>query len=412
MTHPGPLWKPLTEAELQQAIDEGALEETHYLDLKETLEPGRSANKKIAVDIAAFALDGGTIVIGVDEREDGEPPILAPTKLDGLAERIELIARTLVHEPVQISSTLIAAENGPTGHGYLVVHVPQSPNAPHMANERFYGRGDKTNRILPQQEVLRLHERRLRDRTNIIAETHRAIEALGERQGHPSILAILAEPVGATDDMLVSLVASNDWREKVLDLLKSARRPDHGNYPPNLAGAQGFGRRAGGVTINCGMPDERRWEGKGRAAEITFRENGSLLLASEGAVIPYQLPAEPPRKPIPVVVEPVVVGHLDLFARLVAAVAEKYEFTGSWRLGLVLTHTSYARSFTLEQGFRAGNPVYDAPTYERAYSATLAELTSSPRAVVHALVSSLLWSIGSYPRWETVFTEPNSSLFS
>ncbi|MGW5569788.1 AlbA family DNA-binding domain-containing protein [Nocardia thailandica] len=409
MTHPGPLWKPRTEAELQQAINEGALEESHYLDLKKTLDRGKSANKAISLDIAAFALDGGTIVIGVDEGEDGEPPTLVPTDLDGLAERIELVARTAIHEPVQVSSTLIPAENGPTGHGYLVVHVPRSPNAPHMANDRFYGRGDKTNRVLPQEEVLRLHERRLRDRKNIIAETHRAIEALGERRGHPSILAILAEPVGAPDDMLAPLVASEGYGDAIMALLKSSLQPGHGRYEPNFADAHRFGRRAGGVTVNRGMYDGR-WEGRGRAAEITFYENGSLLLASERAVFTKPSQVSPPRPPAEVIFETMIIGHVDLLIRLVGAVADKYGFSGSWRFGLVVTRTSGAQAYSLDRGWGPEGPVYDAPAYERACSATLNDLTSNPRAVARDLLASLLWSIGSYSKWETVFTDPDSSI--
>ena len=75
-------WSPRTEAELQACADNGLLEETHWLDLKRELESGNSANKKLACDIAAFALDGGTILIGVDE--DTSPPSLWPVPLDGL----------------------------------------------------------------------------------------------------------------------------------------------------------------------------------------------------------------------------------------------------------------------------------------------------------------------------------------
>ena len=67
----------------------GLLEETHRLDINRELESGNSANKKLANDIAAFSLDGGTIVIGVDE--DTSPPRLSPVSMDGLAERIEQI---------------------------------------------------------------------------------------------------------------------------------------------------------------------------------------------------------------------------------------------------------------------------------------------------------------------------------
>ncbi|MGO4613342.1 helix-turn-helix domain-containing protein [Nocardia sp. 2YAB30] len=138
----GPFWTPRTEDELRTALADNLLVEVHYRDLKRTVDPGRSANKKIACDIAAFALDGGTVIIGVAEGDiaTSTPPSLSPVELKGLPERIESIAVTAVHEPVRITTTVIAADGQP-GRGYLLVHVPQSPRAPHMVDGRYYGRG-------------------------------------------------------------------------------------------------------------------------------------------------------------------------------------------------------------------------------------------------------------------------------
>lgn len=110
------------------------LEETHWLDLKRELGSGNAANKDLAKDIAAFALDGGTILIGLDE--DTSPPGLWPVPVDGLAERIEQIARMRVDEVVQIRTTVINSTSDPT-LGYVVVHVPQSIRAPHMVDGRY-----------------------------------------------------------------------------------------------------------------------------------------------------------------------------------------------------------------------------------------------------------------------------------
>ncbi|MGW0006072.1 RNA-binding domain-containing protein [Nocardia grenadensis] len=410
MTQPGPHWKPRTEAELLHAAENGLLEETHYLDLKLTLEPVKSANKKFAADIAAFALDGGVIVIGIDEGEDGATPRLEPTDLTGLPERVEAIAKTAVHEPVQITSTRIPAETSDPGYGYLVVHIPQSPRAPHMADGRFYGRGDKTNRVLSQEEVLRLHERRLHEHRDIISETHRAIEGLGARRGRNSILAVLAEPLGADENLLVPLAAAENWQHEIIQLLQSALQPSHRRYVPNFAEAPGFGRRAGGVAVTTGMRDGQRWEGNDRAAEITFHENGSILLASERAVFTSRSQVQPPRPDESVIFETLIIGHLDLLTRLVARVADKYGFTGSWRFGIVITGLNGTRSYTLDAGWGPEGPQYTAPTYERATTVSLLDLAANPRAVTETLVASLLRSIGSYPRWEQCFTDPDSAI--
>lgn len=411
VTQPGPHWKLRTEAELQHAADNGLLEETHYLDLKRVLEPGKSANKKFAADIAAFALGGGTIVIGVDEDEDSTTPHLHPIDLAGLPERVELIARTAVHEPVQITTTRITADNAPPGHGYLIVHVPPSLRAPHMVDGRFYGRGDKTNRILPQEEVLALHERRLRERRDIIAETHRAIRGLGEHKGRNSIMAVLAEPIDAADELLVPLVDSDEWQRELLELLQSVVQPIHRKYAPTFADSPGFDRRAGGIALTKAMYHGRRWEGEGRAAELVFHENGSLLLASERAVWSYEIPVLPPRPPVEVVFEMLIIGHIDLLTRLASQVAEKYGFTGSWRFGLVITGLAGTRSYSLNeaQGFGPEGTPYSAATYERSATASMLDLTNHPTTVTEALVASLLRSIGSLPRWKKFLTDPDTA---
>jgi len=137
-----PAWPPLTEEALAQAAANGMLEENHYLDLKRELKGGDSGNRDIAKDIAAFSEDGGLIIIGVDE--DTKPPSLTPVQLANLSERIEQVGRTRVDEAVTVTTTQIPSKANPD-EGYLLVHVPVSPRPPHMADNKYYARGDKTS---------------------------------------------------------------------------------------------------------------------------------------------------------------------------------------------------------------------------------------------------------------------------
>ena len=74
-----------------------------------------------------------------------------------------------VEEAVQIRTTEIESTAQPS-RGYLVVHVPASVRAPHMADGRYYGRGDKTNRLLSNTEVVRLLDRRPAARSDLCSE--------------------------------------------------------------------------------------------------------------------------------------------------------------------------------------------------------------------------------------------------
>lgn len=100
-----------SEAELQAAADAGLLEETHFLDLKRELKPGKGENRESARDLASFAVDSGTVIVGVEEGEDS--PVLVPRALDGLAERIEQIATMIPDPPLSVICRSIPSTEDP-----------------------------------------------------------------------------------------------------------------------------------------------------------------------------------------------------------------------------------------------------------------------------------------------------------
>lgn len=374
----------------------GLLEETHWLDLKRELSSGNSANKELAKDISAFALDGGTILIGIDE--DTSPPSLWPVALDGLAERIEQIARMRVDEAVQFRTTVIDSTTNP-GQGYVVVHIPQSVRAPHMADGRYYGRGDKTNRMLPNTEVVRLVERRLSDRRDLRAEARATRTGL---VGDAPLLVVVADPMNAREDMLVSLTESSQWHDHVLQLVHSVADFEQRTYAPTLAGATGFARRPGGVALTTGMYDRRRFVGDDSAAEVVFHESGRLVLASERAVTTrsFQGVVFPPPPDLTVVFEALVIGHVTLLARLAAAVAHRWGYTGSWRFALSVNGLRGSVSWILtDRSFGDRGPVYAEDIYERAAETSLSDLDENHHQVAAALTAPLLRSLGCYLAW-------------
>lgn len=394
---------PRTEEELQQLTDNGLLEETHWLDLKRELGSGNSANRDLAKDVAAFALDGGTILIGVDE--DTSPPRLWPVPVEGLAERIEQVARMRVDEAVQIRTTVIDSVSIP-GHGYVVVHVPQSARAPHMADGRYYGRGDKTNRVLPNTEVVRLLDRRLADRRDLRSEAHSIRTGLvGDDQ---PLLVVVADPLGADDEMLVSLTASSEWQATVLELVHSVVAAEQRTYAPTLADASGFARRPGGVALTTGMHNGQRFAGNDHAVEIVFTESGRLVLASERAVTTrsFEGVVFPPPPDVTVVFEALIIGHVSLLTRLSAAVSHRWGYTGSWRFALSMNGLRDSVSWTLtDRTFGDGGPIYTEDTYERTAEASLGDLDENPVQVAAALTAPLLRSLGCHHAWARHFGE-------
>ncbi|SIS23044.1 Putative DNA-binding domain-containing protein [Williamsia sterculiae] len=383
--HPG-RWAPATEQDLREAAANGLLEETHYLDLKRELKPGPSGNKEIAKDIAAFALDGGTILIGIDE--DTTPPSLYPVPLDGLAERIEQVGLTRVDEPVQVRCRSIPSADDAT-LGSLVVEVAASARAPHMTDGRFYGRGDKTNRPLHTAEVERLLTSRRANRADALArawEIHDDISRTG-------LMVATAEPLTTTqDNPLEALSADDDWINQLNAIRTSSTVREHQNFAPNLSEAIAFQRRASGVALTRGMYSGR-FLGGSDAAELVFEESGRLALASDRAVTTFK--PRPSDEAIAVMLEAVILGQVDFLVRAAAQVATRYHFGASWRFCLVVADTHDAIAYTsVTHGFSDGPP-YTSNAYERVADASLADMTDAPTTIVDKLTAPLLRGLAS-----------------
>jgi hypothetical protein len=387
------VWPPRTEEKLRHAAENGTLGESHTLDIKRELKGGDSGNREIAKDIAAFSLYGEVITIGVDEKTS--PPSLHPIELAGLSERIAQVAATRVDEAVIVTTTPIELSSDP-GNGFLVVEVPASPRAPHMADGKYYGRADKTNRVLPHAEVLRLHEQQVQQNRDIVAEARETLDRLQTEISFRSApLLSLAKPLGAHENLLMGLSVSTNWRSEVAQLVNDATVFGHQHFAPSLRNPTGFARRPHGIAATTRMGDGQRFGGSTDAAEITLHEDGTLLLISERAVV------YPHAESAPNVLENLSVGHTELVVRL-AALVSGYGFAGSWRFAIAVVGLRGSCSYS--SGYSYDDlPIYTETRYEQATTATLAELKRSPESVVHALISPLLRSLGSVEKFPWLF---------
>ena len=66
MTTPS-YWRPRSEGDIQRAIDDALLSETHCLDCKRETGATTGERRETARDLASFAIDGGALLIGIDE---------------------------------------------------------------------------------------------------------------------------------------------------------------------------------------------------------------------------------------------------------------------------------------------------------------------------------------------------------
>ena len=199
------MWIPKTIEEFEEAVASGLLEECHDFDAKRELP---TSNKELAKDLAAMSTDGGTLVYGIGEDENGAPRVLAPIQLKGMAEKIDQIAQQSVSGTLKPRFTPLRLDGEDEGRGYLIVTIPASPEAPHQVtvggDRRFYGRSDTGNRILSEAEVARLYERRQSqaiDREHLLAECVAQSPFGQPTPGEQGFLQAFVNPALRDDDL-------------------------------------------------------------------------------------------------------------------------------------------------------------------------------------------------------------------
>ncbi len=79
-----------------EALVSGRVGETDSLDFKRALGP---KNVDTAKDIAAMTVEGGVIVIGIEEDDVDRATDIRAFSLDGIGNRIRQIADTLIFPP-------------------------------------------------------------------------------------------------------------------------------------------------------------------------------------------------------------------------------------------------------------------------------------------------------------------------
>lgn len=244
------MWVPADEAELTTALASGGLVESHTADFKKELGSGVSANANLAVDIASLAVDGGALFIGVDEAST--PPAVTPFQLKGVKERIDQIALSRIDPPIRV--TIREIDSAKPGEGTLVVIVSPTPEAPHMVDGKYRGRGDTTNRALADAEVRRIRDERARALEALEAGLDRELRRDPLGTGRPEArMLVLARPSYAPAEVLLPLVQPN-YRASVSQIFLSGAPGDPGellqpSWSPDFLGGLNIVRRPDGWAI-------------------------------------------------------------------------------------------------------------------------------------------------------------------
>jgi hypothetical protein len=368
---------------LEAAAKAGHLSETHTVELKRELAAGDAANKELAADLASLSVDGGLLFIGVDE-DTG--PGLAPVLLDGLAERVEQVARARIDEPVHLTFAAIMSKKQP-GRGYLLVRVPASPRAPHMVGHRYWGRGDKTKFHLADSQVELLMARRAKwaaDTEQDLREwmARDPIAAVDRKNGH---LFIVASPVPRRERLLLP-VFSGAWPDALNRLVSATTHRGSAFVPDMPDGLNSFSTTPDGWAWYSyaifGQRENKEAESEDRMLMVEICEDGRLRLLCGRAV--------PELERGHTLLDDLCLGLTARMVSLAGLVSTEAGFLGSWDLGVGITGLRGSFSYTRYSWGPGGRNSYPEDEYSGTTRASITEIETSTGPVVERLLGRLM----------------------
>lgn len=420
----GSSWLLDSEAALSRAIADGTLQESHSFDAKRELP--KSANKSLAQDMAAMAIDGGFLLIGLAEDKTAGTFSLAPQPTANMHERIENIAATAVDPPLDVHVTRIPSEESGADDdplGYLLIEVPPSPRAPHQVGFVYWGRGETSNRRLSDAEVRRLHAARAsqtdRGKALLDRQVNRdPIPASARSSGH---LYLIAEPISAASDAAVAFLRQTgieEWIQAHTAL----------NDAPGLTSGDRRGLEFLGQIQrrSDGWANTTQWLGTGRSwqvrpdepsyeqylIETEFLNNGGIrCLVGQATTADSQQDKH--------IADRRIVAFTRRLVRWAADYGAAIEYRGSWLLGIHVNglrgHQSWSFAGPAPGVYytppRPYAPTYSPPhysedTYERITTATTHAILDSPGEVTARLVRDLTWTLGTTEQYADIFAPP------
>ena len=401
-------WPPQSESDILAALKRGDVVESSQLDVKLTVGTTDGERRGTAKDLASFAIDGGALLIGVREDKVNRAFSAEPFALHDMVERIELIAATLVEPSLPVHPREIPS--GTDGLGYVWVDVPESPDAPHMVDGRYYGRGERTNRKLGDAEVLRLH----RARGSELQLSRVALDALHNQDPYRSArpnadptaepaasyghLYLVATPHRHVADRGEDLLWTSQDKLRAFDYASDeALAPLLRNWSSHLSIGSSLVQRSTAISLTNlreNDPDSGFREQYG--LEVRIESDGTVGMIYTG----FSTAAD--EEGPGTIQDGTLVGGAWKLLSLARSVAEHVGYAGSWDVALRATLLQGRQSSVLDGGrgfYRSPKPAYDQPNNEQFTRVHRQEL-EHPAAAVRRLTRPLLRAVGSWRVFE------------
>jgi hypothetical protein len=400
---------PLTFDELTAALQTGVFpRERNWIDFKRRLYPEgddtasgsarERVSQELARDMASMAELGGYLVYGVREDKVNHAFIVDEMPLPvGLHETVDAIARDRITPPLTVVPSLVP---NPTNRasGLLVVEIPESPDSPHMADFTYWGRSETGRVRLSDERVERLIMARARRDDQLSGEMQATVEAdpIGGSLQQMSHFYFTAVSTRGWPDMFAEYTRDAQGRLKLLQLCsglaEKIRQADGQRPVVAYAGLNGQRRtQQPAASWLATWVDEARERRGNRTVGVD--DDGPIRYINLGAV--GSLPAA---TQVTMVFELQLTYETHDMVRLVAGLAERIGYVGSWLLGVELDLPSGHVSQLADQyliGRFTPTDTFDAAKYMSSTRASAPELRDKPGLITSQLMRRLLRGLGS-----------------
>ena len=402
---------PLIYRELADAIQAGLYpQERTWIDFKRRLYPEGDAaadgtarekvSQELARDMASMAELGGFLVYGVKEDKVKHSFTVDEMPLPvGLHETVDAVARNRITPPLTVVPTLVGNPEYPTT-GFLVIEIPDSPDAPHMADFTYWGRSETGRVRLSDDRVEQLITARVRRFERLSEEMQATIDVDPILPDHRQLshFCFTAVPTHGWSDMFCQYTSDYQGRMKLIQYCVSLAMAIHqadGDQRPTIAfrGLQDQRRTqrvaAGWATTWAGEASE----GRGHRT-VGVDDDGPIRYINLGAA--RTLGTEPNTRKL--ICDLHLLHETRDMIRLVAALAEDVGYSGSWLFGVQLERLAGHVSEVADPysgGILARANVFEAPGYSASTRASALEIRDKPGAITGRLMRKLLRGLGT-----------------
>jgi hypothetical protein len=374
-------------ADLVAAVQSGTLAETQWVELKAAIPASTSAaNLEVARDLASLSVDGGLLVVGVKDPGTKAEHIVGTTDgMEGLKSRLGQIAgSTRIQPPLHVSFVPPIVIPADSTRAVLLVTVPASASAPHMVDEKYWGRGATGKRPLSDVEIDRLMTERRRRRDDFVEKLRSLPEPSARQNGHRSVMA---EPaVGLAGPSVTEVATGQHPRQLVTDALSFSPQ-----WRPSFESLRYVVDHPDGLALAswefvAETPDEKD------ILYLLVTDGGAVRVASGRGTCPYGRDGDQIGIASNHIIE---IVHQTL--ALAAHVGKSYlRYSGIWNVGVHLN--GIAGRLPL-QAFYQGHwdfrpSPFQTPEYTRTSSASTEDLADRTSSIVEVLLADLARGLG------------------